>query len=188
MGINLKNVFVSAAVATVLTGLVCTNVNAITATATYGTAGTKFFVDGIQVSASAYSAINNPSSTTTVSTTTQAYTTLDAWLDKLAEKESGNRDRIKVLDVNGRYSYGCLQFQMATFKSYSTNYGIVDPANVTSWEELIYNCSLQKQVAKRMIQEKPGNWRHWGYTVLNKGIGLPPAKEEPATKQLAVAQ
>jgi hypothetical protein len=112
-------------------------------------------------------------------------TNLDVWLEKLAIAESNNRANIKVLDVNGRYSYGCLQFQMATFKAYSTRYGLLDASEVVSWEKHLYDCGLQKQIAKRMIQEKPANWRHWGYTVLKKGVGFPPTEERPV--ELAVA-
>lgn len=132
------------------------------------------------------SATTSTTSTAATTTATGTVTTnLDVWLEKLAMAESNNRANIKVLDVNGRYSYGCLQFQMATFKAYSARYGFVDPNDVESWENLIYDCSLQKKVAKRMIQEKPVNWRQWGYTVLHKGIGLPPTEERPV--ELAVA-
>ncbi len=41
--------------------------------------------------------------------------TLSSWLEILADKESGNRADIRVLDTNGKYSYGCLQFQMETW-------------------------------------------------------------------------
>lgn len=180
MGINLKNVVVSMAVGAVASGLLTTNLNAITSTATY--AATTL---AQQSTTSVSTSIASSTSSTTPATSTVVTTNLDAWLSKLATAESGNRANIKVLDVNGRYSYGCLQFQMGTFKEYSQRYGIIDPAYVTSWEVLIYNCDLQKRIAKRMIQEKASNWRHWGYTVLNKGIGFPPSEERPV--DLAVA-
>ena len=183
MGINLKNVVVSAAVGAVVSGLLTTNLNAITATATYGSTAKP--ATSSTTSSTVMGTIPNTASTT--ASTTLVYTNLDAWLDHLAEKESNNRERIKVLDVNGRYSYGCLQFQMATFKAYSTRYGLVDATTVTSWEELLYSCSLQKKVAKHMILEKNSNWRHWGYTVLRKGVGLPPL-EEKVVEQVAIAQ
>lgn len=179
MGINLKNVAVSMAVGAVVSGLLTANLNAITSAATYGTDPKPAVSSSTDLSASIAGA---PTSTVTSTVVT---TNLDLWLNKLAFAESNNRANIKVLDVNGRYSYGCLQFQMATFKSYADRYDLADPATVTDWEALIYDCSFQKQVAKRMIQEKPGNWRHWGYTVLNKGIGFPPAEVRPV--DLAVA-
>ncbi len=184
MGINLKNVVVSAAVGAVVSGLLTTNLNAITATTTYGTAA-RTIASSI-TSSTVMGTIPNTASTTASSTL--VYTNLDAWLEDLAMKESHNQERIKVLDVNGRYSYGCLQFQMATFKSYSTRYGLVDPNTVVSWEELLYNCSLQKKIAKHMILENNSNWRHWGYTVLKKGVGLPPTVEVVIDKQVAIAQ
>jgi hypothetical protein len=178
MGINTKNVVVSTVVGTLVSGLLVSNLNAITSTATYTIA---------KKSETQHEATQSLTATTPAAATASAtHTNLDAWLDKLAEKESNNQSRIKILDVNGRYSYGCLQFQMATFKSYSARYGHVDPSTVTSWEELLYNCSLQKKVAKSMIKENSANWRHWGYTVLNKGVGLPPQTEEAIA--LAIAQ
>lgn len=183
MGINLKNVVVSLAVGTVASGLLATNLNAITATASYGQTTTTFISNGVVIS---YSDAHDEPSSAAVESQKVTSTNLDIWLEKLAMAESNNRADIKVLDVNNRYSYGCLQFQMATFKSYSARYGYVDPATVTSWDELIYDCDLQKRIAKSMIKEKNTNWRHWGYTVLNKGIGLPPAEERAV--DLAVAQ
>jgi hypothetical protein len=183
MGINLKNAVVCTAVGAVVSGLLATNLNAITAAATYSTAN----LSAITSASASVNADTSSTTSTISSTTTSTFTSLDVWINKLAEAESGNRARIKILDVNGRYSYGCLQFQMATFKAYSTRYGLVDPDAITSWDEQIYNCQLQKQIAKRMIQEKPSNWRHWGYTVLHKGTGLPPEKET-IVGELAFAQ
>lgn len=91
---------------------------------------------------------------------------LSAWLDALAREESGSSSTIKHLDVNGRYSYGCVQFQMGTWLSYGKAFGAT--------EENIYDCGLQKQVAADMITSEYSNWHHWGYTVLHKGIGFPP--------------
>lgn len=181
MGINLKNVVVSLAVGAVVSGLLTTNLNAITATASYGKATTTFIQNGVEVSS-----LDTQNVTSTTQASSTVTTNLDVWLEKLATAESGNRENIIVLDVNNKYSYGCLQFQMATFQSYSARYGLVDPATVSDWKKLILDCKLQKQIAKRMIQEKSGNWRHWGYTVLNKGIGLPPAEERPV--DLAIAR
>lgn len=181
MGINLKNVVVSTAVGAVVSGLLTANLNAITATATYNNDRTGNVASSTVLTSSTAIA----STSTSTVTTSSVSTNLDLWIEKLAMAESNNRANIKVLDVNGRYSYGCLQFQMATFKAYTTKYGLVDPATVTNWESLIYDCALQKKTAKRIIKEKPANWRHWGYTVLNKGIGFPPSEERPV--DLAVA-
>ena len=67
---------------------------------------------------------------------------MDIWLDKLAYKESGNNPNLKVLDVNGKYSYGCLQFQEGTFRTYAIKYGLITPSTPT--DSVIYNCSLQE--------------------------------------------
>lgn len=181
MGINLKNVVVSMAVGAVVSGLLTANLNAITSTATY---------NNDRISSTASSTVSTTttstaSTTTSTVTSTPVATNLDLWIEKLAMAESNNRANIKVLDVNGRYSYGCLQFQMATFKAYTARYNLVDASKVTNWEALIYDCGLQKKTAKHMIKERTANWRHWGYTVLNKGIGFPPSEERPV--DLAVA-
>jgi|GEM_PF-2889747 len=188
MGNNLKNVIVSTVVGALTCGLLVNNLNAITASTTYGTVSTAVIAaETQQVTVKARTVTTSPTSKDAEAhaepATPKVTMSLDAWLEKLAEKESGNRARIKVLDVNGRYSYGCLQFQMATFKSYSARYGLVDPSTVADWEELLYDCSLQKRIAKRMIQEKSSNWRHWGYTVLQKGVGLPPTQVGLSTAQ-----
>ena len=195
MGTKLNNVVVSVLVGTLVSGLLATNLNAITSTATYisdnaspvavaaetnavkedsteSTNTTK--EEAEKASAQKKKEVAKPQPTPTEVGT---MSDLDRWIERLAEKESNNRAGIKILDVNGRYSYGCLQFQLATFKSYSTRYGILDADEVISWEDELYNCAQQKQIAKRMILEKHRNWRHWAYTVLNKGIGFPPIVE-----------
>lgn len=100
---------------------------------------------------------------------------LEIWLDKLADKESGHQADIVVVDVNGKKSYGCFQFQMATWIGMGEKYGfITTPDN-------ILDCSLQKQVAFSMIDSRYENWKHWRCSVVGcdkyniVGIGLPPS-------------
>lgn len=88
---------------------------------------------------------------------------LDLWIEKLAYAESSGQENIRILDSNNRYSYGCLQFQELTFKSFSERYHLFGD---------LMDCQLQKQIAKRMIQEDPENWRHWYNSV--KLLGPPP--------------
>lgn len=90
-------------------------------------------------------------------------TPLELHLERLVWAESSGREKIRVLDVNNKYSYGCLQFQLATFESYSTRYGL---------EGDIYDCEFQKLLALKMLQENYGNWKHWYLS--HKKIGLPP--------------
>jgi hypothetical protein len=97
---------------------------------------------------------------------------LDLWLEKLAQVESNGRERIKILDVNNKYSYGCLQFQEGTFRNYGVKYGLV--AKNANLESVIYDCTLQKQIAKRMIQENHILWQSWYTSVVQKNLGLPP--------------
>lgn len=89
---------------------------------------------------------------------------LDSWIEKLVQAESGGREDIVILDVNNKYSHGCLQFQRGTFDSFSARYGI---------EGDIMSCDFQKKLAKLMLVENRGNWRHWQNSVKRK-VGLPP--------------
>jgi len=93
---------------------------------------------------------------------------LGKWIERLVHQESSGRADIKILDVNDRYSYGCLQFQEATFVSYSKRY--FGTSNLSK----LYDCQYQKQLARRMLEEDINNWRHW-YNSTRK-IGLPPLR------------
>lgn len=106
---------------------------------------------------------------------------LDAWLNGLIQKESSGRTNIKILDVNNRYSYGCLQFQKPTFIAYGRKYGFVsgEEANL---ESLLMSCSLQKAIARKMILDDASNWRHWYTSVAVKNLGLPPVDESLTLK------
>lgn len=86
------------------------------------------------------------------------------WLKDLEHCESSGRENIKVLDVNGRYSYSCLQFQKRTFNHYTERYGFENYD--------IMNCEHQKDVANEMLKEDYNNWQHW-YLCSTKKIGLP---------------
>jgi len=97
---------------------------------------------------------------------------IDIWLAKLAFQESAGKHDIKVLDVNGKYSYGCLQFQEGTFRKYGVKYGLITPS--TPVESKIYDCELQKKIAKLMLAEDYSNWRAWYTSSRTKSVGLPP--------------
>jgi hypothetical protein len=99
---------------------------------------------------------------------------LDDWLNQLVNKESNGKASIKILDTNGYYSYGCLQFQMRTFLEYGNKYDVFSNAEIEHLDKLIYDCDFQKRLAKLMIQDNPNNWRHWHTSVTKGGIGLPP--------------
>lgn len=99
---------------------------------------------------------------------------LGEWLDRLAEYEcKGCGERFRILDVNNRYSYGCLQFQEATYIAMATRYGFYDEAD----PDAIYNCEHQKEIARALwlddsftTYEKA---RHWYTSVYVKGLGVP---------------
>ncbi|HUX35618.1 MAG TPA: hypothetical protein VMV71_01135 [Candidatus Paceibacterota bacterium] len=102
---------------------------------------------------------------------------LNYWIDKLVYLESEGRNNLKVLDLNGLYSYGCLQFQMGTFVEYGMKYGLLSKGD--DFGKLIYDCDLQKSIAKRIILENSGNWRKWYTSVIVRGLGLPPKETKP---------
>ena len=95
----------------------------------------------------------------------------EEWIDQLAEAESGNDPELKILDTNRKYSYGCLQFQLSTFRQYSREYSLFKDSAVNLRKE-IYNCESQRKLAALMIRDDYENWRHWRNTV--KKIGKPP--------------
>jgi hypothetical protein len=97
---------------------------------------------------------------------------MDIWLAKLVFQESRGKTHIKILDVNGRYSYGCLQFQEGTFRTYALKYGFI--SRTTPTESRIYDCDLQKKIAKLMLTENYSNWRAWYTSSKTKSVGLPP--------------
>jgi hypothetical protein len=113
-------------------------------------------------------------------------TKFDLWLDSLSWAESNDQAHIKHLDSDGNWAYGCLQFHMSTFKAYTKMYDLPQATTTAGWLDKIYDCSTQKQLAKAMIQDDYANWKHWKYTVLHKGIGLPPL--ESTLPAVAVAK
>jgi hypothetical protein len=92
-----------------------------------------------------------------------------AQIEELAFCESSGRENIKILDTNGWYSHGCLQFQFPTFKQYCKRYGILPGATDEELLAKIGDCSIQKDLAYRIISESPDNWAHWA--VCSKKIG-----------------
>src|SRR5215813_13324210 len=72
-----------------------------------------------------------------------------AWLDALEACEDPSGDpAISVLDVNERYSYRVLQFQVATW---GKRYGI------ETTRENVFDPALQEEVASHILDD--GGWR-----------------------------
>jgi hypothetical protein len=93
---------------------------------------------------------------------------MEQWLDRLEKDESGgNRMRV-ILDVNNKYSYGCLQFQMETFIAQSKKFGIKGE---------MMDCNVQRTIAKAMIKNDYKAWRNWYNSVTKKAAGYPPVLE-----------
>ncbi len=117
------------------------------------------------------------STATAVSVPSDIPDALDLWLDKLALLESNGREDIKILDVNGRYSYGCLQFQMRTFLQMDGKYNVLSDTEKANPGKSIYDCSLQKRIARAMLKDNPKYWRAWYTSVKIQKLGLPPASQ-----------
>lgn len=99
---------------------------------------------------------------------------LDQWIEQLVTKESNGKANIKIVDRNGYFSYGCLQFQMRTFREYVRKYNLLPEAEDEELKNMIYDCEFQKYLAKKMLEDNPDNWRHWHTSVVAKKLGLPP--------------
>lgn len=98
---------------------------------------------------------------------------LDLYLDKLVKYECHGpclkNPRFRIIDSNGKYSYSCLQFQEATFFSMTKKYNI----EIKAWDD-IYNCDIQKKVAKAMwMDTKAATKVHWYHSIVIRGLGLP---------------
>lgn len=86
------------------------------------------------------------------------------WLHTLEQCESTGSTTATILDTNGKFSRGILQFQMSTWLRYEKDFG----ATTTN----IYDADLQERVALSMLNA--GGWRNW-FNCANK-IGPYPIK------------
>jgi hypothetical protein len=106
----------------------------------------------------------------------QAPDDLDAWVNKLAAEFEcvGCRPLYRRIDSNGKYSYGCLQFQERTFTDSVKRYGLLPEAEDQEILNQIYDCDFQKQVARQMLLHEVDGCMHWKTSVL-RGAGAPPS-------------
>lgn len=74
--------------------------------------------------------------------------------------ESGNRDDIKILDVNGKYSYGLFQWQEQSWIFYSKKYGLFPFAEDQEMMNFIYDRNYQTKLTRLVLQE-PNGWLNW---------------------------
>lgn len=82
----------------------------------------------------------------------------DRILSCLAFLESSNREYIKVLDSNNKYSYGLYQFQLSTLKD------IYPSLSNEELEKIALDPIQSKEIARKLIFEK-GEWWRWGNTI-----------------------
>lgn len=89
-------------------------------------------------------------------------------LEPLIQCESGGQATIKVVDSNGYFSYGILQYQLSTFKKYGEKYGFFGELSNDEARQLIFRADLQRAIATKMLQEE-GGWRHWKNCSIQNG-------------------
>ena len=83
-------------------------------------------------------------------------------LTKLANCESGNIPSQKVLDVNDKYSYGLLQFQVETAWREGIYYGLLDdttPLTEEAMKKYLFDPLWQIKLGEKMISDN--KHRHW---------------------------
>lgn len=101
---------------------------------------------------------------------------LDLYLDELEKLECRNcGPQFKRLDSNKKFSYGCLQFQSATWREMVRRH---DPNSKGKTDaeihSRIYECPYQKKIAGAMFTEdKVKAANHWYTSIYKKGLGLP---------------
>ena len=103
---------------------------------------------------------------------------LEVYLSQLAwsyecvgacQRAERNNEPYKRLDSNNQYSYGCFQFQQATYLAMAKKY------KVDAWQNGgIYNCDNQWLLARLMFEEDPiAAAPHWYTSIYTRGLGLP---------------
>ncbi len=106
---------------------------------------------------------------------------LRKWLDRLAEEFEcpGCASNYKRIDSNGKYSYGCLQFQEATFKAAIRRNKALVGVEDNELMNYIYDCEFQKDLAEIMWQSEGASaYYHWR-TSIDRGLGMPPGYTHP---------
>jgi len=97
------------------------------------------------------------------------------WIDKLEEYECRNCPAgFGKVDRNGLFSYSCLQFQKETFMRYLKKFypETYQDLEGDEWQNLIYDCDFQKELAYQIIENNPDAVWHWK-TSIKRGLGLP---------------
>ena len=86
---------------------------------------------------------------------------IEKTLDRLSRCESNNRDDIKILDSNKKYSYGRFMYQEETFKGFVKEYKLLPEAEDLEIMNFIYDGEFQRELTGMMLTKDRENWRHW---------------------------
>lgn len=101
--------------------------------------------------------LNNPQ---TVDTITNQDTQLEAKLWSLIYCESSGSSTIKILDTNGYFSYGLLQFQLRTAHEQGIKYELLPPdIELEEVKNIILEPDFQLELGRKMLADK--KYRHW---------------------------
>ena len=97
---------------------------------------------------------------------------LTEYINELAVFECRNcpakYDRV---DSNGELSYSCMQFQEITFREQVAKYDMLPDIEPHEIGNFIYDCSFQKKVVRKMIENDPNYWRHWRTSIITRKLG-----------------
>lgn len=87
---------------------------------------------------------------------------LDAVVQKLIDCESGGKS-VRIIDSNGYYSYGILQFQKSTWDDFSEQSGIVGDPMVPNDAITMARWAVRNGYGTRWScwRNVPKEWRQW---------------------------
>jgi hypothetical protein len=83
-----------------------------------------------------------------------------ALVNDLAMCESSNREDVEIVDTNGRYSRGVMQFQMRTFETALKDLGYPVGDHETLRQQML-DGSYAKKIAYEWIEQDRSRVHHW---------------------------
>lgn len=97
---------------------------------------------------------------------------MKSYIEELHKYECRNcPPNFSKIDTDGERVWGCLQFKIETFERQARKFNLIGD-NLEA-EDLIHDCSIQKLLAKMMLEENPRKIWFWR-TSIERGLELPP--------------